>query len=103
VSRYLVQRKAADRLDAIYQYTCDQWGEAQAERYIRGLFDAFERIAARALPWRPIAAEFCVDGYVYHHESHYIYWKILPQGAVGIVTILHERMHLPARLHDDWQ
>jgi toxin ParE1/3/4 len=61
---FVVQRVAGDRLDEIYVYTRDAWGEAQAERYIKGMFDRFEAIAARAFPWRPIPAEFEVSGFV---------------------------------------
>ncbi len=30
-----------------------------------------------------------------------MYWKLLSDGKVGIVTILHERMHQIERLKDD--
>ena len=93
MSGYRVQRTAGDRLDEIYVYTRDQWGEAQAEQYIRGLFARFEAIAAREFPWRAIPAEFGVTGYVCRYERHFIYWKMLEDSTVGIVTILHERMH----------
>jgi toxin ParE1/3/4 len=101
MSGYMVQRAAGYRLDAIYAYTRDHWGEAQAERYIEGLFAHFEAIALRAFPWRAIPAEFGVSGFVCRYEHHYIYWKILEDGSVGIVTVLHERMHQFARIQDD--
>ena len=47
MSGFRVQHSAAHRLDEIYVYTRDQWGEAQAGRYIRGMFARFEAIAAR--------------------------------------------------------
>ena len=50
MSSYRVQDGASHRLDEIYSYTRDTWGEAQAERYIRGLFERFEAIAARRFP-----------------------------------------------------
>jgi toxin ParE1/3/4 len=92
---------AGHRLDEIYTYTRRVWGEAQAAAYIRGLFSKFEAIAARRFAWRPIPAEFGVDGYVCRHEKHFIYWKVLDDGAVGIVTVLHERMHQIERFKDD--
>jgi toxin ParE1/3/4 len=101
VSTFRVQAGAAARTDQIYVYTRDRWGDAQAERYIRGLFERFEAIAARRFPWRPIPAEFGVDGYVCRYESHFIYWKALKDGVIGIVTVLHERMHQMARFQDD--
>jgi toxin ParE1/3/4 len=100
---YRVQRVAGHRLDEIYAYTRDRWGEAQAEHYIKGMFARFEAIAAREFPWRAIPAEFEVSGFVCKYERHYIYWKLLADGTVGIVTILHERMHQIERLQDDFR
>jgi toxin ParE1/3/4 len=101
VTSFRVQDGAGRRLDEIYAYTRETWGEDQAERYIRGLFERFDAIAARRFPWRPIPAEFGVDGYVCRHERHFIYWKVLDDGAVGIVTVLHERMHQTERFRED--
>lgn len=101
MSSFRVQRAAGHRLDDIYVYTRDRWGEAQAERYIDGLFAQFEAIAAREFPWRPVPADFGVDGFVCRYEHHFIYWKLLADGAVGIVTVLHERMHQIERFRDD--
>ena len=101
MTSFKVQDGAGHRLDQIYTYTRDAWGEARAEQYIRGLFERFEAIAARRFPWRPIPAEFGVDGYVCRYERHFIYWKLLSDGAVGIVTVLHERMHQTEPFRED--
>jgi toxin ParE1/3/4 len=93
---------AADaRLDEIYVYSCETWGDAQADRYIRGLFAAFAAIARREIVGRRIPAEFGKDGWYARHERHVIYWKRLPDGAVGVVAILHERMHQLDRFRED--
>lgn len=102
MSRIRVQIGAAHRIDEIYRYTAETWGEAQAERYVRGLFDRFEAIAAQTFPWRPVPAEFGIDGYTCRYESHLIYWRVLANGDVGIVTVLHDRMHQVARFRDDF-
>lgn len=101
MTAYRISAIAGQRLDEIYAYTRDRWGEAQAEAYIRGLFEAFERIARREMTWRAIPAEFGVDGFYGRHEHHYVYWRILSDDAVGIVTVLHERMHQIDRFRDD--
>jgi toxin ParE1/3/4 len=101
VSAYKVSVGASQRLDEIYTYTHDHWGETQAERYVRRLFTRFEAIAERRFPWRPIPAEFGIDGYVCRYERHFVYWKIIGDGEVGIVTILHERLHLLDRFRED--
>jgi plasmid stabilization system protein ParE len=97
-----IQEAASWRLDEIYRYTRDCWGVQRAERYITGLFEAFDGIASHDTPSRPIPAEFGIDGFFFRHERHFVYWRWLSDGDVGIVTILHERMHQIDRLREDF-
>ncbi len=96
----LVQEAASLRLDEIYRYTRDTWGETQSETHINGLFHAFEGIETREVLSRPVPAEFGVDGFVFRYESHFVYWRRLGNGDIGIVTILHQRMHQARQLKD---
>lgn len=101
MSRYRVQNAAGRRIDQIFVHARDTWGQDQAEAYIRGLFVRFADIAARRVTWRDVPPEFGVDGFYTRYEHHYIYWRVLSDGAVGIVTILHERMHQIDRFRED--
>jgi toxin ParE1/3/4 len=65
------------------------------------MFARFESIAAREFAWRAIPAEFRVSGFVCQYERRFIYWKRLADRTVGIVTIVHERMHHIERFKDD--
>lgn len=60
-----VQEAASLRLDDIYRYTRDRWGTDQANRYITGMFAAFEKIESRGVSSRPIPAEFGVEGFFF--------------------------------------
>ncbi|THF61653.1 type II toxin-antitoxin system RelE/ParE family toxin [Pseudothauera rhizosphaerae] len=102
MARVRIQEAASFRLDEIYRYTRDRWGTEQADRYITSLFEAFERIATHAVNSRPIPAEFGVEGYFFRHERHFVYWRRLSGGDIGIVTILHERMHQIDRFREDF-
>ena len=97
-----VQEAASRRLDNIYRYTHERWGAQQAERYIRGLFEAFEGIATHQTASRAIPAKFGIDGYFFRYERHFVYWRRLSNGDIGIVTILHEKMHQIGRLREDF-
>ncbi len=101
MSGFRVQRVAGHRLDEMFAYTREQWGDDQAEKYIKGIFNRFDAITKRAFPWTPIPAEFGVNGFVCKYENHFIYWKLLADGTIGIVTILHERMHQMDRFRTD--
>lgn len=96
-----IQQAASYRLDDIYRYTQERWGEAQADRYVTGLFDAFARIDTQGVTSRPVPAEFGVEGYVFRYERYFVYWRRLANGDIGIVTVLHERMHQIGRLRED--
>lgn len=93
MANFLLQRAATFRLDQIYHYSVNKWGREKADSYIEGLFDAFAKIAEKAALSRPIPAEFGIIGFYFKYQKHFIYWKYLSNGEVGIVTILHERMH----------
>jgi toxin ParE1/3/4 len=101
VAGYRVQHAAGQRLDEIFEYTCGTWDDDQAVRYIRGFFAMFDDIASRRTIWRQIPAEFGVDGFFCKYEQHFIYWRVLADGSVGIVTVLHQRMHQLDRFRDD--
>lgn len=98
---FLISAIAGQRLDEIFCYTSESWGDAQAETYIRNLFAFFTRVARREVLWRPIPVEFGIEGFYGRCEHHYVYWRRLGDGRVGIVTILHERMHQIRRFQDD--
>lgn len=96
-----IQEAASLRLDEIYRYTRDRWGTDQADRFITDLFAAFDRIESHGVTSRPTPAEFGVEGFYFRHARHFVYWRRLRNGDVGIVTILHERMHQMDRFRDD--
>ena len=101
MAAFLVLDRAGRRLDEIYIHTRDTWGDEQAVCYIRGLFQCFDDIALRRTAWRAILAEFGVDGFYSRFEHHYIFCRLLSDGTVGIVTVLHERMHQLDRFRED--
>ena len=97
-----VQEAASLRHDDIYRYTRDRWGEVQADRYITGMFEAFERIEAHGVASKLIPAEFGVEGFFFRYEHHIVYWRRLSDSDIGIVAILHERMHQIDRFKEDF-
>ncbi len=100
--RVRIQEATSYRLDEIYRYTRDRWGEQQADHYIIGLFETFAGIASHQTSSHPIPAEFGIEGYFFRYEHHFVYWRWLSNGDIGIVTILHERMHQIDRLREDF-
>jgi toxin ParE1/3/4 len=88
-----VQNSASLKIDEIYRYTVKTWGEKQSKAYISGLFESFDNIGNSLVISYPIPADFGINGFYFRYEKHYIYWRYLNNGDIGIVTVLHERMH----------
>jgi plasmid stabilization system protein ParE len=97
-----IQEAASHRLDEIYRYARDHWGADRADRYVTGLFEAFDRIETHGVMSKPVPAELGADGYFFRYERHFVYWRRLSSGDIGIVTILHERMHRIDRCREDF-
>lgn len=101
MTKFTVSAIASQRLDEIFAYTRDNWGVEEAEVYIRGLFGCFDQIGRQQIVGRAISAEFGMEGYYHRHERHYVYWRRLSDQCVGIVTILHGRLHQTDRFRGD--
>jgi toxin ParE1/3/4 len=95
---YFIEASSNAAIDDLYAYTVERWGEEQADKYLAGLFSRFEAIVSKEVLWRPVLADLEVEAWVTRYEHHYIYWKQLDDGRVGIMAVLHERMHQAARL-----
>jgi plasmid stabilization system protein ParE len=98
----IILETASARFDEIYGYTADQWGEDQAERYLTGLFAAIDGLEDGRTRSRSVPAAFGVRGFVARYEHHFIYWRRLDDGSVGVVSILHERMHQERRVRKEF-
>ena len=87
---------AARDLQKIWRYTCNTWGEDQADRYIDTLNHAF--IALAHSPDMASPCDFIRRGYRKRAvEHHVIYFRMAGQN-MEIVRVLHERMDVHRHL-----
>lgn len=99
--KYKILKSAGYRIDDIFSYTLKMWGHEQANTYVKGLFDCFNKIATHRVQWRKIPSEYGVKGYYTFYKAHIIFWSELPSGAVGIFSILNQSMNIPRHLQSD--
>lgn len=83
MSRYVVSPAARVDLDQIWDYTCERWDAKQAEKYIREIQRAIERIT----DYRKHAV-----------GSHTLYYRITDTDLINVVRILHQRMDVDRHL-----
>lgn len=92
---------ANERIIEIWEYTCDKWGEEQADSYITGLFNKLDEIANARHRWNPIDQEVLADVFFAKYRHHFIFFRELSDGRLGVISILHEQMDIPIRLIED--
>jgi plasmid stabilization system protein ParE len=85
-----IQHSASILIDEIYRYTKSSHSEEYSKTYIGGLFTSFNGVSDSQTKSFPISADFDVHGFYYRYENHYVYWKYLRSGDIGIVTIIHK-------------
>ena len=91
---------AESRLIEIWDYTLEKWGEKQADAYVRGLVKAIHSLAGNRRLWRKVPDKTLAGIWFARHEHHYIFFRELSGGTIGVITVLHESMDLPARIKD---
>lgn len=96
MNRYLLTPAAQRDLFAIWDYTAEQWGIRQAEKYIRDLQKAIEDLAEH--PQWGRSREEIRDGYrSYTCGKHVVFYRT-PPNSIDIVRLLHERMDFDSHL-----
>ncbi|RYD29898.1 MAG: type II toxin-antitoxin system RelE/ParE family toxin [Verrucomicrobiaceae bacterium] len=92
---------ARARLLEIWSYTAAQWGEVQADKYLRDLVSTMERLDRRHMTWKPVRDAELDGVFFLRHAHHFIFFRAFPGGGIGVISILHETMDIPARLRED--
>jgi plasmid stabilization system protein ParE len=92
---------AEARLIEIWDYTLDKWGEKQADSYVCALVEGINSLADQRHRWLPIRDKVLRGVWFVRHEHHYVFFRELSGGNIGVITILHENMDIPARLKED--
>lgn len=100
--KYKIYKPALARIDDIYDYTSKQWGEQQAQSYIIGLYETFEKVNKGEAQSRKIDNINGIDGYMTRYEKHFIYWRKGPDGSARICSVLHQSMDIRNRLEEDY-
>lgn len=94
---YFLSPAAQADVAEIWSYTFENWGAAQADRYVSGSRDACAGMAAA--PGRGRAVDDIRPGYrKLPVGSHILCYRITDSGVVDVIRILHRRMEAEARL-----
>ena len=91
MSRYVLSPAARADLEQIWHYTYETWDDDQAEKYVREIQRAIERVVDNPMIGR--ACDEVRPGYRKHAVgSHTLYYRIASVDVIDVVRILHQRM-----------
>lgn len=97
VSRYVLSPAAQLDLEQIWDYTCERSGDDQAEKYVREIERAIQRVMQNPMIGR--ACDEVRAGYRRHAVgSHTLYYRLAGADVVDVVRILHHRMDVDRHL-----
>lgn len=94
---------AREQILDIWAYTERTWGEEQADRYVRGLIDSIHTAQSKRHQWRSVLDEALSGIFFIRYRHHFLFFRELSNGSLGVISILHENMDIPTRLKEDSQ
>jgi plasmid stabilization system protein ParE len=92
---------AQERILEIWDYKEQKWIKKQADAYVRELVAEIENVMIQRHRWRPVMDESLKGVYFFRHRLHYIFFRELSKRRLGVISVLHENMDIPARLRED--
>jgi len=97
MAKVILRQEAIDDLNAIWDYTFEQWSEKQADKYYSTL-----RFACNEIGENPdIGKEYTgirMDLLGLKSGKHIIFYHLVSEDEIEVIRILHERMDLKNRL-----
>ena len=97
MAKYYLTKKAVQDLDAIWAYTLRTWSEKKADEYYSALMETFAAIAKRPCDLDREYVEIHSGLYRRSCHKHLVFYRLVENGDIEIVRILHERMDIASK------
>lgn len=91
---------AVAQTEDIWLYTEATFGATQADAYVGGLNHFLETLSERRPIWRPVPRERLAGAFVVRYEQHFVFFRELPSGALGVLAVQHQARASPQALKD---
>lgn len=87
---YYLTPDAQVDITQIHEYTINQWGKAQADKYLSMIYEAIKTITKIPTIGKP-RSDIDKNTHSFAYASHVIYYKVTDNKLV-ITAVLHKRM-----------
>ena len=96
MTSYSLRALARDDLGVIWDYTVEQWGVEQAERYLNILFTCFEDLAAN--PQLGRQRDDVKPGYRSFPQGRHVVFYVDTPAGIEIIGIVHQSADVDSHL-----
>ena len=97
MDHYERSHAAINDWEKIVEYTLDRYGIDQTEKYMKGLINCIEALAASKGYFKEVKIKGRIV-LIKHCQKHYIFGLVRRSKPLMIIAFLHERMDLITRL-----
>jgi len=99
MAKVALRQEAIDDLNRIWEYTFEKWSEKQADKYYAAV-----KMTCHGIGDHPDIGkeypEISKNLLGLKSGKHIIFYRLMPNGGVEIIRILHERMDLKNRINE---
>lgn len=88
--RYQLRQHAKDDLEQIWLYSAENWGKAQADRYLSQLFHSLNQLAQN--PALGVKREDVRAGYFSFSVLQHRVFYLPNDTGIDVIAIIHQRM-----------
>ncbi len=89
MNNYIIRQRAADDLEDIWLYTFKEWGQTQADYYLRNIIARIEWLAQNPYLGKQ-RADISSEYFCYPEGKHHIFYIIDTQ--IEVIGIPHQQM-----------
>lgn len=94
---FRLTNKAVEDLDSIWNYTCEEWSENQADKYYQDLIESIKSITILPMFLDKNHDDILLGLYSHRCGKHLIFYRLVDD-CVEVIRILHERMDAKSKL-----
>ena len=96
---YRLRALALQDLEEIWDYTLEQWGAEQAERYLNALFTCFDDLAEN--PELGKERKVLKQGYRSFPQGRHVIFYMISQTEIEIIGIVHQSVDVNQHIVTD--
>jgi toxin ParE1/3/4 len=99
MAKYFLTNKAVEDLTKIWDHTCENWSERQADKYYRLLITACGEIAGSPDIGKKYT-EIAKDIFGFRVGKHVVFYRETKPREIEVLRILHEGMDLKNKIEE---